>query len=77
MGLHSAVWDRYGFTGLGGFIKLEHTEYQRRRMKDVADISIAIPQSHAQTPARLLTPRSGQLKVSSTHLLPTKSQSQL
>lgn len=50
----------------------EHTErltaYQRRLMKDVAEMSIAMPHSHAMTPARLFTPRLGQSKVSSTQL---------
>ena len=44
------------------------TAYQRLLMKDVAEMSIAIPHSHAMTPARLFTPWLGQSKTSSTHL---------
>ena len=46
------------------------TAYQRRRMKEVAEINMDIPHSHAMTPARLFTPLLGQSNTSSTQLPP-------
>lgn len=44
------------------------TAYQRRRMKEVAESNMAMPHSHAMTPARLFTPLLGQSNTSSTQL---------